>query len=951
MKSTTSRDSMQLTDLMVLCTKLQTQVLDLEKAKDAQAKEIAALKKRFQRLERKKKSRPIGMKRLKKVDLDKDDDVTLVDETQERQDGELMFNTRVLDTDEMSVEAKVGEKDEQSTKLDDSTAGEAIKAAKHKVVTTAATTTTTTRPKARGVVVQEPSEFKAPQEAQPSISKDKGKGIMIEPEVPLKRKNQIILDEQIARDIQAKLDVELIDEEKLARKQEEEANIAFIESYKELDEVEEDDEAELKKYLVIKKDEDIAINAIPLATKPPVIVDYKLLKEGIMGIDREDLLTLWKLVKTKHGEIRPENDHERVMWGYFKVMFEQDIRSDVWRNLQGYRVTIWKLIDLSGVHFVRFENVHIFMLVEKRYPLTSITITNMLNMKLQTDHLNEMCYQLLKLMGNPQQDLEDQGVIDSGCSRHLTGNMSYLTDFEEIGGGYVAFGGNPKRGKITGRVPRKNNMYSVDLKNIVPKEGLTCLFSKATSDESNLWHRRLRHINFKTMNKLVKGNLVRGLPSKLFENNQTCVACQKGKQHRASSTKDETSGILKSFITRVENLIDQKVKVIRCDNGTGFKNKEMNQFCKRKGIKREFSVARTPQQNGVAERKNRTLIEAARTIKPALGLMKPFGCPIIILNTIDHLGKFDGKADEGFFVGYLINSKAFRVFISRTRIVKENLHVQFRNQSNSNTGTKACDDTGKARMETVPGKDYIMLPLWTADPPFSHSSKSSLNAGFKPSDDDRRKVDENPRKDSEGIVQEKEDNVNSTNNINAASTNEVNVVGVKTSIELPIDPDMPKLEDIVYSDDDEDVGAEADMNNLDAFMPVSLIPTTRVHKDYPVEQIIGDLNSAPQTRRMTKNLEEHGLFSSVQQRTNHKDFQNYLFACFLSQEEPEKIDVKSAFLYGKIEEEVYVCQPLGFEDPDFPDKVYKVEKALYGLHQAPRAWYETLSTYLLDNGF
>ncbi|GJT01338.1 putative ribonuclease H-like domain-containing protein [Tanacetum coccineum] len=208
-------------------------------------------------------------------------------------------------------------------------------------------------------------------------------------------------------------------------------------------------------------------------------------------------------------------------------------------------------------------------------------------------------------------------------------------------------------------------MYSFDIKNVVPLRGLTCLFAKATIDEFNLWHRRLSHINFKTMNKLVKGNLVRGLPLNLFENDHTCAACQKGKQHKAScktklmssisqplqilhmylfgptsvksinhkiyclvvtnnysrfswifflATKDETSGILKTFITAIENQINHKVKIIRCDNGTEFKNNDMNQLCGLRGIKREFSVARTPQQNRVAERKNRTLIEAARTM-------------------------------------------------------------------------------------------------------------------------------------------------------------------------------------------------------------------------------------------------------------------------------------------------------------------------------------------------
>ncbi|GJS03050.1 putative ribonuclease H-like domain-containing protein [Tanacetum coccineum] len=142
--------------------------------------------------------------------------------------------------------------------------------------------------------------------------------------------------------------------------------------------------------------------------------------------------------------------------------------------------------------------------------------------------------------------------------------------------------------------------------------------------------------------------------------------------------------------------------------------------------------------------------------------------------------------------------------------------------------------------------------------------------------------------------------------------------------------------------DDEDVGAEADMNNLDTFMPVSPIPTTRIHKDHPDEQIIKDLNSSSQTRRMTKILEEHARIEAIRLFLAYASFKDFMVY---------QMDVNSAFLYGKIKEEVYVCQPPGFEDPDFPDRVYKVEKELYGLHQASRPWYETLSTYLLDNGF
>nr|GFB53471.1 putative ribonuclease H-like domain-containing protein [Tanacetum cinerariifolium] len=232
----------------------------------------------------------------------------------------------------------------------------------------------------------------------------------------------------------------------------------------------------------------------------------------------------------------------------------------------------------------------------------------------------------------------------------------------------------PDASQVLLRVPKENNMYNVNLKNIVPFGDLTCLFAKATIDESNLLHRRLCHINFKTINKLVKGNLVRGLPIKVLENDNTCVACKKGKQHRAScktkpvnsvdqplyrlymdlfgptfvkslnkksyylvvtddysrftwvfflATKDEISPILKTFINGLKNQLSLKVKVIKSNNGTEFKNNDLNQLWM-KGIKMKFSVPRTPQQNGIAERKNKTLIEAAITMLADLLLPIPF---------------------------------------------------------------------------------------------------------------------------------------------------------------------------------------------------------------------------------------------------------------------------------------------------------------------------------------
>ncbi|GJR61874.1 retrovirus-related pol polyprotein from transposon TNT 1-94 [Tanacetum coccineum] len=302
-------------------------------------------------------------------------------------------------------------------------------------------------------------------------------------------------------------------------------------------------------------------------------------------------------------------------------------------------------------------------------------------------------------------------------------------------------------------------------------------------------------------------------------------------------------------------------------------------------------------------------------------------------------------------------------------------------QSNGFAGTKASDNASQARKKIEPVKDYILLPLWTVDLPYSQDPNSSQDDGSKPSSDDGKKVNEDPRKDSECDDQEKEDNVNITNNVNAASTNEVNVVGGKIGIKLPFDPNMPALEDYSifdFSRNDEDDGVEADMNNLDTTIQVSPIPTTRIHKDHPLDQVIGDLQSATQTRKMSQNLKEHGKnpkrnkkdergivirnkATLVAQGYTQEEGIDYdedfspvarieairLFLAYASLKDfvVYQMDVKSVFLYGKIKGEVYVCQPPGFEDPDFPDRVYKVEKALYRLHQAPRACEDGMHIY------
>ncbi|GJW83318.1 putative ribonuclease H-like domain-containing protein [Tanacetum coccineum] len=709
---------------------------------------------------------------------------------------------------------------------------------------------------------------------------------------------------------------------------------------------------------------------------------------------------------------------------------------------------------------------------------------------LRTDFSNQ---KLNTAKDYPHRALKNKGIVDSGCSRHMTGNKAYLAEFQDFNGGPVAFGGS--KGYITGKgkiktgkldfedvcfvkelqhfnlfsvsqicdkknkvlftdseclvlssefklpdenqvllkIPRQNNMYSFNLENIVPSGGLACLIAKATTDESNKWHRRLGHVNFKNLLKLVKGNL-------------------------NLRNKD------------VMNSVGQKVQ-------EGIRN------------------ARTPQLNGVLRERTGPFIEAARwgflvgyspTNQGFLSIefrnQKDVEKKPAHQNSLENKLNVAGKGPTWLFdLDYLTDSMNYHPVRSENQAN----HHAGQQEANQNAGTEDIIDARDSKIEDESAQDCFVLPIWP-----SYSSKITPIVQT----DDKR---EGPREEEQVFMdelerlkrQEKEANkeaealrkkfeqetenlviqagaakASSTNIFStvstpakASSTNLVNTVSIPVSTANPHeglslsdptnpeedDSEIPPLEDIYQNSTDgifttssyDDEGAVADFTNLETVVNVSPIPTSRIHSSHPTALILGDPTSAVQTRsKLHHSSGAHAFVSYVQKqrRNNHKDFQHCLFACFLSQNEPKKIsealedeswvdamqeellqfkiqkvwvlvdlpygkkaigtkwvyrnkkdergvvvrnkarieairiflafasymgfivyqmDVKSAFLYGKIDEEVYVSQPPGFLDPKYPQKVYKVVKALYGLHQAPRAWYATLSTFLLQNGY
>ncbi|GJV96903.1 putative ribonuclease H-like domain-containing protein [Tanacetum coccineum] len=734
-------------------------------------------------------------------------------------------------------------------------------------------------------------------------------------------------------------------------------------------------------------------------------------------------------------------------------------------------------------------------------------------------------YVLRPQQGDPSTD-NDIGIVDSGCSRSMTGNKEKLDDFVQK----LPQLPDGESGGLS--IPRKCDLFTSDLK----------------------------------------------------------------------------------FIALIENQLNKKVKGIRCDNGTEFKNAKLIELCGEKGIKRDYSNPRTPQQNGVAERKNRTLIEAARTMLadsklptmfwteavstacyvlnrvsitnphnktpyqllsgkvPQIGHLKPFGCQVTILNTSDHLGKFEGKADEGYLVGYAPNSKAYRVYNLTNKRVEETMNLRFLEDKPNVQGIGhewyfdldyLTDSLGYTRFktDTPAGTQETNIPAGTQAqdsdsdveeqvivvPSFPSNSFAGPSSSNGPSIMERNadyaeelaklQRQEYEAKDAaarygylfsqataeilcqaeaeirnQGVSADRDSaGIGSAGGVSAGSTSAGSdpagshpaghfqpagsyapadqgdpaastsvsadlipvhadestlppgqVLGSSentTRFPVPSDVCKEQISSGIFTSSSYDDDFRATLTNLAPAVEVNPVPTKRVNTIHPQSQILGDLASPVLTRsRAHKSKFGESAFIGYiqdQQRTNHTDQLHCLSACFLSQLEPTSIakaledpdwvdamqeemqqfinqqvwklvplpdgkhaigtkwilknkrdargivvrnkarlvaqghrqeegidydevfapvarieairlflafasymgflvyqlDVKSAFLYGEIEEEVYVTQPKGFEDPYFPKHVYRVVKALYGLHQAPRAWYARLSAFLLQHNY
>ncbi|GJT15368.1 retrovirus-related pol polyprotein from transposon TNT 1-94 [Tanacetum coccineum] len=557
---------------------------------------------------------------------------------------------------------------------------------------------------------------------------------------------------------------------------------------------------------------------------------------------------------------------------------------------------------------------------------------------------------------------------------------------------------------------RSSNLYTIAL-NEIASNSLACLLAKASSSQSWLWHQRLSHLNFATINNLVKNNLVRGLPKMKFEKDHLCSACEQGKihqKHHKSKTdfasnkplyllhmdlcgpmrvesingkryvlvvvddysrytwvfflhsKDEASEVIISFIKKTQVNLQLQVQRVRTDNGTEFKNKTLAKFFDEVRISQQFSAARTPQQNGVVERRNRTLVEAARTMLTFANLPLFLWAAAIAITCFTQNSQ--AKEDIEVFIGYSKESVAFRVYNKRTRKIHESVNVNFDEiletsskqfclepgLSNLNETRKSSNPTVSQVLEILK-KDLDDLFYNFYDEYFDSSKitkssttnvETSNNEILSHEREVFHEVSESFQEESsssslnDDVQQSSEEVMVPPTNTQLISNNMVPNVNEASSSHNVIEP-----ANVVEALKDAD-WVSAMQYELDQFARLKfwrLVPRPEGKTIIKTKWIFK--NKKDESNVFCSSCSKMRLLRIFLAYDAHKDFTVF------------QMDVKTAFLNGIRKEEVYVGQPPGFVSKQYPNHVYALDKALYGLKQAPRAWYGVLSKFLIDSGF
>nr|GEW55674.1 putative ribonuclease H-like domain-containing protein [Tanacetum cinerariifolium] len=739
-------------------------------------------------------------------------------------------------------------------------------------------------------------------------------------------------------------------------------------------------------------------------------------------------------------------------------------------------------------------------------------------------------------------------IVDSGCSKHMTGDRSLLRNFIEKFMGTVHFR-NDNFAAITGYGDyihanitichvyyveglghnlfsvgqfcdgdlevafrsktcyvrnmedddfliggRESNLYTISISDMAASLPV-CLMSKATSTKSWLWHRRLSHLNFGTINNLTRHDLVDGLPKFKYEKDHLCSAYERGKSKKAfhppklvSSdnfklellhmdlcgpmrvasinekkyilvivdnysrytwvyflhSKDKTPEIIKKFITQAQLNYKAKVYNIRTDNGNEFKNATLKAHYEKLGIMQQFSTARTPQQNGVVERHNRTLVEAAQTMlifsrlpeflwakavatacftqnwsiihtrynktpyellrgrKPNVKYFHVFGSLCYLTNDHDDLGKMKPKADIRVFIGYSKTSRGFQIYNRRTKKIIETIHVKF-DELTAMASEHDCLEPKLQRFNNIN----------SSAEPMNTPSKEDLGSlfGLMYKEYFGKKSSDTPINSAAQPTQLHED-LPSTSSINIE---EHEAPPIETTFDEQTSPisltEAAELHQEYFADFDgnsqfvsynpisyeaiESSSTDLEPSNVQNFHQVQ--PSTYSWtNDHPLDQVIGDPSKPVMTRQMLhmdseelvprpegKNIialkwlwknkcdaentmvqNKTRLVAKGYMQEEGIDFKesfahvarleaNQMFIAYVAHKNITifQMDVKTPFLNGLLKEEVYVSQPKGFIDLEFPNHVYRLKKDLYGLKQAPRAWYNKLSSFLIEHRF